>query len=195
MEEHRTPLRLTPNYPKIVYSIAFLLEKAKSMNRKLTRYDIVKSLFIADRHHLNQWGRPVTYDNYKAMEHGPVADSAYNLLRGDPAELAKSGFPEMPWVSSPAGGNKHEFTLAGAPLDFDDYLSQSDQEALEEALSAVNVLSFTALRWVTHQDEAYKAAWAAKRDSAKSHPMDFALLFDEPDFERAQEICEASQHV
>ena len=56
---------------------------------QITQYDIVKSLFLADKAHLNRYGRPITFDNYFAMKDGPVPNLAYNLLKRDNYSLRR----------------------------------------------------------------------------------------------------------
>ena len=63
--------RLQPNKQKILESVLFLIELAEKETYHPTQYELVKSIFIADFHHLKKYGRPITFDNYSAMELGP----------------------------------------------------------------------------------------------------------------------------
>jgi uncharacterized phage-associated protein len=42
---------------------------------------LLKLLYLADREALQQWGIPVSHDNYVSMDHGPVLSQTYNLIR------------------------------------------------------------------------------------------------------------------
>src|SRR6266446_7375344 len=84
-------IAMHPNQGRIVEAILFIFAEACERKIAVTQYDIVKSLFLADRAHLNKYGRPITFDNYVAMEHGPVPSTAYNFLKEDARALSKYG--------------------------------------------------------------------------------------------------------
>ena len=69
----------------------------------------------------------------------------------------------------------------------DDILSPSDMAALSEALTIISGLTFGQVRRLTHSDPAYKEAWGAATES-NSIPMSLGLLFDEPNFEAAENL-------
>ena len=76
-----TGMRLKPHYRKILESLIFLISEASKRGHRPTQYDLVKSIFIADLWHMNKHGRPITFDNHVAMEHGPVPSEAYDMLK------------------------------------------------------------------------------------------------------------------
>ena len=93
----RAPLyKMTPNAQKIIAAVSYLISEGLAAGYKITQYDIVKSVFLADRSHLNKYGRPVTFDNYFAMKDGPVATLTYDLLKCD-ADQARRYEVEIPW--------------------------------------------------------------------------------------------------
>lgn len=157
------------------------------MNRMpgLTQYQIVKALFLADRAHLNKWGRPVTFDNYCAMFYGPVPSLSYDLLK--PNNNYKTIFHEdHPWKSAPNPRNPKARTyFASMEADYD-HLSGSDIEELDAAVDIVSKLDFDGLKNLTHRDPAWKAAWAQHTKDADSIPMKLALLLDNGDGERLE---------
>jgi hypothetical protein len=185
--------RMEPDTEKLVEAILFLIVSAQSRKRSLTQYDILKSLFFADRNHLNRFGRPITFDNYVAMENGPVPSLAYSILKQE-VEPTKIGIKDFPWTRI---AGKHLNPKAFLYCDpkrspSADVLSESDAEALSDSLAAVLSLSFGQIRKLTHDDPAYIAAWGeGERQSA---PMSYALMFDIPDFEEAEHLQFASQH-
>lgn len=190
------PSKLTPNVPRIIASIFRTISLAQEKNKKLSQYQIVKTLFLADREHLNEWGRPITYDNYVAMLHGPVPSLAYDILKGNEFALRKNNIEGLPWKSSAiAGGNgKRLFELNGNFLDVEDFLSESDLEAIEHALSDVLRLSFGQIRKLTHEDPAYLDAWIENGDRT-AYDMNLGLLFETPNFEQAALVAEQSPYV
>src|SRR5579871_5139061 len=99
------PPHLQPHLGRIVESVLFLVNEAHNQRFHLTQYDIVKSLFLADTIHLNRYGRPITYDNYVAMENGPVPSKAYNILKEEASTMRQLSeqLPEpLPWTRRPA---------------------------------------------------------------------------------------------
>lgn len=176
-------------------AICYVLTIAREKKLCATQYVIVKSLFIADRMHLNRFGRPITFDNYVAMDHGPVPSFSYNVLKGD-ANLNDIGIRKLPWttVSAPEiGKNARLFSIdPQSKIEFDE-LSESDQDALSQALVIVNGLTFKQLRKITHEDAAYEDAWDDD-GGKKSYPMSYGLLFEVPNFERAEDLVFTSKY-
>lgn len=180
---------LKPDLNKIVEAILLVLKAAADRGVAATQYQIVKAIFLADRHHLNEYGRPITFDNYKAMKHGPVPDLVYNLLRGDRYVLSTLDF-ELPWEAKAVPGSRAKtFRATHAPNE--DALSPSEVEALTDAFTVVATLGFEQTRRLTHEDPAYIAAWGG--DETTSYPMDLALLFDEPNRDLAEDLQYISQ--
>ncbi len=193
MTRSKAPVvKLHENVDRIIYSIAFVISHANSREIKPTQYDIVKTLFLADRAHLNKWGRPVTYDNYCAMQHGPVPSVSYDLLKENKYIIRKFGIKDIPWKRYPAGTANHY--LNAQKLDFEDVLSPSDIEALKDAFSTVSSLGFTQIRKLTHEDAAYVDAWEDE-SNCKSFDMSLGLLFDTANYEEAERIAEQSEYV
>lgn len=49
-------------------------------------YALVKTIYFADKAHLKKWGRTITGDQYVRMNHGPVPNAIYDIIksaRGD----------------------------------------------------------------------------------------------------------------
>jgi hypothetical protein len=187
---------LRPDVDKIIAAIGFLIEEAERRRSPLTQYDIVKSLFFADRAHLNNFGRPITFDNYVAMKHGPVPSLAYDLLKGNEFALTNYGVGPLPWVRRAAdhlGLGCFTFTNS-TNGDLEQVLSPSDMESLSEALTIISGLTFGQVRELTHNDPAYKEAWNSVGE-ALSNKMSLGLLFDTPNFAMAEEIEFISKHA
>lgn len=181
---HWTERRILREDPaRIQEAILYLLGRRPG----LTQYQIVKALFLADRSHLNTYGRPITFDNYVALDHGPVPSLAYDALKPGFDHAARFGEPR-PWVSTPEtpGARANVFTPLRGPRT--DVLSQTDREALRDALIVVSSLSFTQLRKLTHGDEAYLEAWN-RRGAAQASDMSLPLLIEEDGEERAAELA------
>lgn len=180
--------RLTEDKEKIQEAILYLMKKQPN----ISQYEIVKSIFLADRSHMNRYGRPVTFDNYVAMEHGPVPSLVYDALK--PKYNFKTMFSaERPWSSIPDKDNRsiNRFTPMREPRK--EYLSASDMKALDAALGTVLSLSFNQLRKLTHEDRAYTEAWE-RRGNAASVIMRLSLLIDKDGDELEDELIYISDN-
>jgi uncharacterized phage-associated protein len=184
-------MAMQPNISKIVESVLFLVNEAHRRSMAVSQYDIVKSVFIADRAHLNRYGRPITYDNYVAMKYGPVPSTVYNFLKETGAAFKAYG-QALPWQRS-IDGNKIYFEKPKREHD-DDVLSPSDVGELTKALTLVKTLGFKNVVELTHRDKAYLDAWNDENPDS-SYPMNYALLFTVPNEEKAEELAFLSQHA
>ena len=187
-------VELKPSAERIVAALYYVMVEAKRRGRSGTQYDLVKTLFLADRAHLNDWGRPVTYDNYCAMQHGPVPSLAYDFLKGNEKALRDHHMSGLPWRSvSHSRSTKHYFAAENV-LAPEEFLSESDIEALGNALGVVQSLGFGQIRRLTHEDPAYLDAWRDDGGRA-AYAMKLGLFFDEPNFEQAATLAEYSSYV
>jgi len=195
VRRQRAPLHaLTPHVEKIVAAIVVLLKEAKRRGLPATQYDIVKSLFLADRGHLNKYGRPITFDNYVAMKDGPVPSLAYNFLKEDATSLRRHG-QKLPWRRKAArdlGVRAFAFEIESDNVDTS-VLSPSDVEELKAAFTIVKALGFRQVRKLTHEDQAYIEAWEDDGPS-NGYKMSLSLLFDVPNEELAGELAFLSKH-
>lgn len=183
-------VELTPDLNKIVETILLILKNAAARGKSVTQYDIVKTIFLADRQHLNEYGRPITFDNYVAMKDGPVPSKAYDIVKGGSWAERIVG-SQLPWTTTPVPGTARakNFTATMAPAE--DVFSPSEVEAIENSLTVVLTLGFTQVRRLTHEDPSYVDAWGG--DETTSYPMSLGLLFDEPNFELAEDLQYVSQ--
>lgn len=186
---------MTPNIDRIVEAVLFLVGEADARSVPVTQYDLVKSLFLADRAHLNKYGRPITFDNYVAMTHGPVPSTAYNLLKLDTRTLQKYAV-RIPWArrAAPELGNGCFAYDNPERSSNEDVLSPSDIEELRSSLTVVKTLGFKQVRKLTHEDEAYLDAWEDEGGRG-SYPMSYTLLFETPSEEKARDLSFFSKHV
>lgn len=185
--------KMEPNKSRILEALLYLIGEADKRELKATQYTLVKSLFLADRSHLNSFGRPVTFDNYVAMNHGPVPSFCYRLLRDEIDTKKEFGITARLWQKHKSSEFKNAFEFTKPLREADlDVLSESDIEALSSALTIVSSLSFSQLRKLTHEDAAYLDAWEDSGEK-KAYPMSYGLLFDSPDFDQAATIEHASK--
>lgn len=188
---------LSPNIRKIVAAISFLIKEAERKGASVTQYHIVKALFFADREHLNRYGRPITYDNYYAMFHGPVPSLAYDLLKTRKVTLEEYGIVRLPWtkVSAEHVGSGCFHYRDAVTSDDEIMLSESDIKSLSGAIMLVLNSNFTEIRRLTHGDASYQEAWKYVSDKTGSNAMSFGLLFDKPNFAIAEEVAFKSRQA
>jgi len=193
-EKPKAPIvKLNENIVKIVHALAFVINYADENNPKPSQYDLVKTLFLADRYHLNEWGRLITSDNYVAMKHGPVPSFAFDLLKGNVVALRKTKMSQLPWQQElyEDKNSKYFKYFNARALDFDLFLSDSDKEALINNFIIVKTLGFSQIRKLTHEDVAYIDAWEDE-STRRQFPMSLGMLFDTPNYDKAEEIAEFS---
>lgn len=193
----KAPLvKLQPNKRRVLESILLVIVEAAKRETPVTQYSILKTLFLADRAHLNRYGRPITFDNYMAMTDGPVASFAYNVLKGEVDFQKEFGTKHPPWKVRPAPEMSPKALAFHSPArePSEDVLSETDAEQIANALTSVLSLSFKQLRMLTHQDQAYIDAWEAE-GAKKAYPMSFGMLFEVPNFDEAQNLADVSRHI
>src|SRR5687768_11865188 len=72
-----SPMRLRYREDKTTQAAARLLRHGGG---KLNHMKLIKLLYLADRKALVQWGRPITFDWYVSMPHGPVLSFTLNKI-------------------------------------------------------------------------------------------------------------------
>jgi uncharacterized phage-associated protein len=191
IRKHEAPrVKLEPNISKILEAIAYVIAEAGRRCHLVSQYDVLKTLFLADKSHLNKFGRPVTFDNYFAMRAGPVPSVAYDLLKEDQPTIKKYGIRNLPWARSArpeVGSGRYYYSNAKDVID-EDVLSPSDVAALCDAFATVRGMTVAQLRVLTHSDPAYIEAWKGDDDERQAHQMSLGMLFDSPDFETAERV-------
>ena len=177
-------LQFRVNREKTVGALLHLIGEANARGSKPSQYDLVKSLFLADRAHLNKFGRPITFDKYVAMAHGPVPSYAYDLLK-TAFNWDSVGRDSAPWLSE-QDGKAHRFSVTERTAT-EKTLSPTDRACLNDALGTVLSLTFGQIRRLTHEDRAYVSAWRDEEET-NAFPMDMTLLLDEVDEETIDEL-------
>ncbi len=185
-------VRLRSNLQKVLAAITHVIAVAEKQQVPVTQYDILKTLFIADKSHLNEYGRPITFDNYYAMRAGPVPSLAYDLLKENKRVLKDRNIAFLPWDRTRGHGGRYYYSKPNIGK-FDGVLSDSDTLALSNALSVIQSLTFGQIRALTHNDPAYIEAWG---DGGTDRSwMSYGMLFDAPDFEKAETVEFLSKHT
>lgn len=158
-------IKFKPNEKKTLEVVLFLAHAKPGMDI----YRILKVLFLADKWHLNSYGRPIAGEQYVAMKYGPVPETAYKILRRQDQIRRRLGLTEFPFVVE-KNVERKEVNVRAAREPNLESLSKSDIRALTEALDRYGGMGFNALKAVTHQHPAFLRAWRGRGDK-QSCPM------------------------
>jgi uncharacterized phage-associated protein len=152
---------------KAVEAIVYLASKKPNIDH----YHLVKTIFYADKEHLNKYGRPVLGDRYVKMRAGPVPSLVLDIINlndlavdSDLIEKALSSFTVTQEFQSKLIAPKRETVL--------DKFSESDLECLDNAFDFCKEMDFKELLDVSHEEKSWQAA--------KNHcDMDYSLMLDD----------------
>lgn len=154
-------IKYRANPTKIIEAIVFIADKC----RDNSVYTVVKTLFYADKYHLQKYGRPVTGDTYIKMPYGPVPSMAYDILKFNdflpPALLAQAH----------NSFSKEELKIIAERTPDLEVFSQTDIDCLSEALNKCADRGFNYLKEETHKE----VAWI---EASMNGELDFELIID-----------------
>lgn len=144
---------------KIINAIIFFA--SKSPENKINRLKLVKLLWLADRIHLNKYGRSILRDNYSALPHGPVPSKTLTITR----TVADGSL-----VSS-----CHD-VLAINPFDMR-FFSESDIEVMNYVWSKYGQMTQFELRDLSHKFPEWLRYEADLKD--KNSPNSYQMVLDD----------------
>jgi len=165
-------LKFKPKFEKILELLLYLAHKRPGADH----YQAVKFLYLADKEHLNKYGRPITYEKYCAMQYGPVASNALDLIKEKPGSFKKFGISELPFELEHLD---KVIIIRRAKREVNyDLFSKSDLEVFDFILKEYGQKSFGELYNITHADFAYRNARGNEK-STKSPPMSYEDMIEE----------------
>lgn len=126
---------------KSVQAMAYLLSKMQG--QKTDKVKLMKLLYLADRDHFLQEGRPITGDDQYAMPFGPVPTLSLDLLDG------QFGDGEDADIFTYLQTGNIEVSLSRIPEPFG--LGESELRILDAVLERYGAMDTWALRDFTHQ--------------------------------------------
>lgn len=143
--------------------------------------EIMKVMFIADVFHLNKYGRPVTFSNYKAEYAGPVAVDVREMILVDTYYKIHMG-TSRPWdlAVDYKGTYIHKTRRS-----YDDFvLSQTDIQTLNRSLDQVIRITNGDIRDYTTDHIAYRKAF-----KKRNRHMRWDLMLDTPQEEVLENLA------
>lgn len=127
---------------------------ALSLEKKADLYNVLKCAFFAEKMHLGEYGRMICGDNYVAMAHGPVPSHLYDMVKLSRGDGDFAFYEVNPSSALEVSGNALK-----TKRNYDDsYLSESDKECLDKAISLYGLMPFSELKKKSHADPSYKTA-------------------------------------
>lgn len=148
----------------------------------LTKLKAVKLLYLADRAHLLEHGRPIIGDRYIAMDLGPVPESSYQLLGAliAPDEVSTDEAHDALIQSFAVDRDRRYPTLQSLQPPDMDVFSDSEEDALRQTLEEYGSKSASKLVDITHEHVAYKMA-DARRPNGSSVDLPYEYFFEDRD--------------
>lgn len=139
-----------------------------NLEPRIDIYHTVKTMFFADKWHLNKYARPVLGDTYMKMNNGPVPSLIKDII-GKTNFLSLDMLEKISLAFETKGKNKNIIPKRAADLSL---FSESDIECINEALEYCKDKSFSELCNITHQEKAWLNA-------NMNGSMDYELLIDD----------------
>lgn len=141
------------------------------------KYLLLKTIFYADKFHLNKYGRLIFGGGYTAMKAGPVHSQAYDLIKTIVRERWESGDQKNNSFTVDLDADANPYIVKASRHPNLDFLSKSDIEALTFAWEKCKDLDYEQLKELSHQEKSYQNAWG-KRGISGAFPIDFEDLIE-----------------
>lgn len=109
----------------------------------MSHLKLIKLLYLLDREALIRWGRPVTYDSYFSMPHGPVL--SFTLDRINEPEYSPGAYWHT--VIAPKRNNEVQLVSESVP---NDHLSPAEEALIDEIFTQYGHMTRWQLRDFTH---------------------------------------------
>jgi uncharacterized phage-associated protein len=169
-------LRYDFDVEKLVQAIAYLSSRGIE---GLDRLKLAKLLFLADKQHLLDVGRPILGDWYACMPYGPVPSQSLNIIRdvidADPQQppAAESLFQEYLTIDR---AREHPAFVARKEPNLDVF-SESEIAILDDVARRYGSLTGLQLIDLTHQDPIWRIP-DEHRKAMSSVEIPFELFFE-----------------
>lgn len=179
---------------KVINAVAYFASEGVN---GLTKLKALKLLYLADRHHLYKYGRPITGDRYIAMDLGPVPEGGFQLISRliEPAEVEDAGRRHALERLDVRRGFLKQYPLLRARTRPDmDVFSDSEADALAAVVGEFGQKTARELVELTHRHRAYQRA-DADRSPGSSVDLPYEYFFDDaPESARVmQSLAEGEQ--
>lgn len=156
---------------KAIEAILFVLSKRPSFNR----YNLLKIMFEADKNHFINHGRPITGDDYIAMEYGTVPSSIDDILK-------KNLSPDIKYKQ-----DMGVHVVYGERNANERLLSKSDKACLLKAIEKYGDLDFRDVCYLNHKENAWKKSARNKKINIRHLSVEDSFQEDVDELEKLSE--------
>lgn len=169
-------VRFAVNTDKVVEALTWLANKQPGIDI----FHACKTLFLADRDHLQKYGRPILGDRYVAMDDGPVPSFAYYVAQGDGLHVDGQTLEKASQAFRYDRAGRYPKLFANREAN-SKLFSRTDLACLSDAAKKYAGMDFNKLWDLVHADRAYNAAISSMGENAD---MNYELFLDpdDPDF-------------
>ncbi len=160
-------IKFRVNSDKALEGVLYLANKKPNIDH----YHVVKTLFYADKEHLNKYGRPIIGDTYIRMKCGPVPSEVLDIINFNSFKFSSEFFNKIlkSFIVTQNGKEKLISPLREANIDL---FSESDIECLDTAFDFCKDKTFKDLFDITHKEKAWESA-------EENKDMDYELLIQD----------------
>ena len=155
------------NPDKALEVIVYLANKKENLDH----YHLVKTVFYADKMHLNNYGRPILGDVYKKMKAGPVPSLILDLINCNSFMLSSDLIRKSVKAFEIVQKGKQKLVKPKREANLNEF-SQTDIQCLDSAFKLCLGKSGDKLFQETHKEKSWIAA-------ELNSDMDYALFLDE----------------
>lgn len=150
------------NRDKALEAILFVAQQLKTP----TLHSISKMLYLADKRHLQEYGRMICGDRYIAMAYGPVPSAVYNMLKVPDGRHHID--PDTDEIIVESIGIAHGRNIVPKRQADTSLLAESEVSCIQETIQEYGHKTFGELTDLTHD-----AAWNSTDDN---QPISFAAI-------------------
>lgn len=166
--------------PVAVEALLAIASRLQEQGKAPDLHTLGHLLYLADKKHLERYGRMISGERFHALRYGPTPSGTYASLK-ILADRDPGVDPPEAFLDAMAGAFEH---VAGSTYRAlrepqYDYLSGAARECIDEVLAASRDWNFSDLTEATH-DEAYGSVWNRRANGAI--PIEaIAATFDDGD--------------
>ncbi|MBR1604654.1 MAG: SocA family protein [Alphaproteobacteria bacterium] len=154
------------NPDKALEAIVYIAHKLGCVDK----YHVVKTMFFADKEHLNRYARPILGDTYIRMRNGPVPSYVLDIINLKEDKISFDVFVKAK-AALEVGSDKKQTITARREPDLS-FFSDTDLECLDNAIKFCKDKNFDDLKEITHEEKAWKKA-------SINGCMDYELFLDD----------------
>lgn len=169
---------------KFVNILAYLASKSSN----LTKLKAAKLLYLVDKEHISNYGRPVIGDSYVRMDYGPAPSKALDIINDVlipervQVQLSKPNVELFKKYLRADYTSKHPTFKSVKQVDWDIF-SESEVEALQKVTKSFANKSATFLINLTHKDP----TWL---DTDPNSDIDYRLFLEGLSHDRKKEMIQ-----